>query len=110
MKVITKIKENYLMRKLKDSEAATIGPDGKIPMSQLPGSQIHIGKIDGGKFYAIQYVINSTTGVYETLGPYPLTDEKGQPDHLYLDVTTMQLYRYDPVNKGFVAIKAANPS
>ena len=109
MKVITKIKENYLMRKLKDSEAATIGPDGKIPMSQLPSWPIHIGKIDGGKFYAIQYAINTETGEY-ALGPYPLTDTKGQPDHLYLDVPTMQLYRYDPVNKGFVAIKAANPS
>lgn len=109
MKVITKIKENYLMRKLKDSEAATIGPDGKIPMSQLPGSQIHIGKINGGKFYTIQYAINGTTGDY-ALAPYLATDDKGQPDHLYLDVTSMQLYRYDPVNKGFVAIKAANPS
>lgn len=109
MKVITKIKENYLMRKLKDSEAATIGPDGKIPMSQLPGSQTHIGKIVGGKFYTIQYAINATTGDY-ALAPYLATDDKGQPDHLYLDVTTMQLYRYDPVNKGFVAIKAADPS
>ena len=68
----------------------------------------HVGKIDDGDFYGILYVVDDH-GVIRGY-TYETNATAGVADELYLDVPTMQLYRFNPVSGEFVAIVAESPS